>query len=76
MTIAEFMQHYPETKVSSEEIIACRYLESRTSLRFLVDYGYNSAPYFAWSLVDPDGMDRLRLGQIEMDMYDLGLDAK
>lgn len=46
-----FLENHPEVELTNEQIACCRRLE-RQGKRFLVDFGYESAPALVWAEID------------------------
>jgi hypothetical protein len=54
MKLDFFIKHFPEVRMTREQIAACRYLESR-GLRFCIDFGYENAFDKAFDSMDDGG---------------------
>lgn len=54
MTIDEFAECSRDVQLTTEQLLAARFLE-RNGLRFRIDFGYSNAPAMAWRMIDPDG---------------------
>lgn len=52
MTVDRFAAYFPED-MTAEQLACSRYLE-RKGLRFMIDFGYISAPAIVWAEMDAD----------------------
>lgn len=55
MTFDKFMEHFPDTPVTAEQVACVHYLERQGKLRFMIDFGYISAPDIVWRELDEAG---------------------